>query len=176
SPRRRDGLRDQDTPPSPSAREGGADMNRVRPRQLPRGLFVALPLIALTAAAPPGAGPAEQKPAAAGTPFIFRDVGEEAGLFPRLDGIQGPAAGWGDVDGDGWLDLYVATFHKDGARANLFFRGDGKGKFRLGGQESLRISTRASAALFADLDNDGFPELYVSSMPQPPNAIGGRSL
>ncbi|HKB41019.1 MAG TPA: CRTAC1 family protein, partial [Gemmataceae bacterium] len=81
------------------------------------------------------------------------------------DGIQGHAAGWGDADGDGWLDLYVATFHKDGGKANRFFRGDGKGKFRLDEQESLRISTRASAALFADLDNDGDLDLYVSSMP-----------
>lgn len=101
-----------------------------------------------------------------GNPFDFRDVGEQANLFPTLAGIQGHAAGWGDVDGDGFIDLYVGTFYEEG-KPNLLFRNDGKGKFRLDGQESLRLHTRASGALFADLDNDGDLDLYVSSMPQP---------
>lgn len=96
--------------------------------------------------------------------FVFRDVGEEAGLFPHVAGIRGHAAGWGDADGDGWIDLYVGTFHTQGSKPNMFFRNTG-GKFRLDEQEPLRISTRASAALFADLDNDGDLDLYVSSMP-----------
>ncbi|MCA9071456.1 MAG: FG-GAP repeat protein, partial [Planctomycetaceae bacterium] len=44
-------------------------------------------------------------------PFSFRDVGVEAGLLPAAKGIMGHGAGWGDVNGDGWPDLYVATFH-----------------------------------------------------------------
>src|SRR5262245_55254812 len=139
--------------------------------------FAALPLVALVAASLSAVVPAEQKPSPSHAyPFLFRDVAEEAGLFPHLGGIQGHAAGWGDVDGDGWLDLYVATFHKEGGKANLLFRGDGKGKFRLDGQEAPRISTRASAALFADLDNDGDLDLYVSSMPQPASGLVGCSL
>jgi hypothetical protein len=69
------------------------------------------------------------------------------------------------VDGDGWLDLYVGTFHNQGSKPNLFFHNDGTGKFRPDAQEALAVSTRASAALFADLDNDGDLDLYVSSMP-----------
>ncbi len=68
-------------------------------------------------------GPAsKEKPGFSRYPFVFRDVGDEAGLFPHVAGIQGHAAGWGDVDGDGWIDLYVATFHTEGAKPNLFFR------------------------------------------------------
>jgi enediyne biosynthesis protein E4 len=98
------------------------------------------------------------------SPLAFKDVTESSGLLPHVGGIRGHAAGWGDVDGDGWPDLYVATFHEEGSKANLFFRNSG-GTFRLDEQEGLRISTRASAALFADFDNDGDLDLYVSSMP-----------
>src|SRR5687768_12521595 len=97
-------------------------------------------------------------------PFIFKDVGEAAGLFPHVGGIRGHGAAWGDVDGDGWIDLYVGTFHTDGAKPNFLFR-NRKGKFELDDQKSVRISTRATGIVFADLDNDGDLDLYVGSMP-----------
>jgi hypothetical protein len=108
-------------------------------------------------------------------PFVFRDAGEEAGLFPHLTAIRGHAAGWGDVDGDGWLDLYVGTFFEGAGKPNLFLR-NSKGKFQLDGQEQLRVRGRASAALFADLDNDGDLDLYVSNMPQPAKGLAPCSL
>jgi hypothetical protein len=107
--------------------------------------------------------------------FIFRDVGDEAGLFPHVAGMRGHAAGWGDVDGDGWLDLYVGAFYENSMKANLFFRNN-KGKFQLDGQENLRVGGRPSAALFADLDNDGDLDLYVSSMPQAKKGLAGCKL
>ena len=55
-------------------------------------------------------------------PFQFRDVGKSAGLFPHLTGVRGHAAGWGDVDNDGWIDLYVGTFHTKGAKPNYLSR------------------------------------------------------
>jgi hypothetical protein len=108
-------------------------------------------------------------------PFAFRDTGDEAGLFPGIAGIRGHGAAWGDADGDGWIDLYVGTFHTDGARPNLFFR-NRKDKFELDGQEALRISTRSTGIVFADLDNDGDLDLYVGSMPQPKNGLAGCTL
>lgn len=103
-------------------------------------------------------------------PFRFRDVGQETGFLPAAAGIQGHGAGWGDVDGDGWADLYVGTFHYEGTQPNLFFR-NRQGRFELDDQPQLRISARATGVLFADLDNDGDLDLYVGSMPVPE---GGR--
>ena len=112
-------------------------------------------LVALALAALAG----QEKPA-----FSFRDVTEEAGLLPEVAGIRGHAAGWGDADNDGWIDLYVGTFRSEGSKANLFFRNSG-GKFRLDDQEALRLSTRSNSALFCDLDNDGDLDLYVAGLP-----------
>ena len=37
--------------------------------------------------------------------FVFRDVGDEAGLFPHVSKIAGHSGVWGDIDGDGWPDI-----------------------------------------------------------------------
>ena len=102
--------------------------------------------------------------------FVFRDVGLESGFLPAAAGIQGHGAGWGDVDGDGWADLYIGTFHYKDTQPNLLFR-NRAGMFSLDDQPAVRISTRATGILFADLDNDGDLDLYVASMPAPE---GGR--
>lgn len=97
-------------------------------------------------------------------PFVFRDAGIEAGILPEAGGIYGHGAGWGDVDGNGWIDLYVATFHKAGFKPNKLFTNK-NGKFHFDEQKVLQISSRATGIVFADLDNDGDLDLYVSSMP-----------
>ena len=82
---------------------------------------------------------------AADYPFVFKDVGDEARIFPHVAGIRGHAAAWGDVDGDGWPDLFVGTFHNAGSKASVFLRND-QGKFRLDDHEHLRTSGIGSGA------------------------------
>jgi hypothetical protein len=105
------------------------------------------------------------------TAFTFRDVGDEAGLFPAVAGIAGHGVCWGDVDGDGWPDLYVGTFggHPYGSKPNLFFR-NVKGKFKLDDQKHLQVLGRANGGVFVDLDNDGDLDLYVTN-----HAIDGKA-
>lgn len=111
--------------------------------------------------------------ASAQTQFTFRDVGDEAGLYPHLTKIAGHSAAWGDVDGDGWPDLYVATFggHPYDSKPNQLFR-NVRGKFQLDEQPQLRIFGRASGSVFADLDNDGDLEFYLSNHAMDGKAYG----
>lgn len=135
-------------------------------------VVVALPLVAArqsVAESPP------ERPLPPPPGFRFRDVGEERGLFPALDGIQGHAAGWGDVDGDGMLDLYVGTFFEPNGKRNLLLRG-GRERFQLDPQPAVALPTRSSGALLADWDNDGDLDLYVSSMPRPKSGLAGCQL
>lgn len=97
-----------------------------------------------------------------GKGFVFRDAGDDTGLFPHLGGIRGHGAAWGDVDGSGWPALFVNSFHDAGSKAAMFFRND-KGKFRLDDQAHLRTSGAGSGALFVDLTNNGRLDLYVSN-------------
>lgn len=123
-----------------------------------RSVPPALLLLCLSATPPPASH--------AEGPFVFRDVSREAGLLPAAEGIMGHGAGWGDVDGDGWADLYIATFHYPDTPPNMLLR-NREGKLQLDDQAAIRISTRATGVLLVDLDNDGDLDLYVASMPAP---------
>src|SRR6185436_16844266 len=97
-------------------------------------------------------------------PLVFKDAGDEAGLFPAVAKIAGHGVAWGDVDGDGWADLYVGAFGGApyGSKPNQFFR-NVKGKFELDPQENLRVLGRANGGVFADFDNDGDLDLYITN-------------
>jgi len=107
--------------------------------------------------------------------FVFRDVAAESGLLAHIKGIMGHAGGWGDVDGDGKLDLYVGTFRQAGGGPNILMRQVG-GKFEPDPQMHLRVPARCSAAIFVDFDNDGDLDLYMSSMPHLKLGLAGCKL
>lgn len=87
----------------------------------------------------------------------FNEISATAGVDDAGDG-RGSA--WADYDADGDLDLFVANF----TGANRLWRNDGGAFVEVGAL--LGVDDAASASLsatFADFDNDGLLDLYVSN-------------
>jgi len=117
----------------------------------------------------------------------FEDVTARAGV-----GYSGHSAGalFFDYDGDGLLDLFVANvgnfttdeklvngvfvgredafeghLHPDRAEASILYRNVGQGRFRDVTKETGLVDKSWSGeATVIDVNDDGFPDLYVASM------------
>ncbi|MFQ5968152.1 MAG: CRTAC1 family protein [Acidimicrobiia bacterium] len=92
----------------------------------------------------------------------FQEEGLERGAALSEDGMEqaGMGVGVGDYDLDGDLDLFKTHFSDD---TNVLYRNDGKGNFEDATmQAGLGVETRfvGWGAAIADLDNDGFPDLF----------------
>ena len=119
----------------------------------------------------------------AGAPLLpadeirIRDVTDEAGLREPLSGLLGHGGAWGDVDGDGRIDLFVGGFcdrpneayrPADGPVPMRFFRNIGGRRFRPFSPHGADVFARTSGAVFVDLNNDGALDLYVANNAKPP--------
>jgi hypothetical protein len=111
----------------------------------------------------------------------FADVTRAAGLREPLAGILGHGGAWGDVDGDGHLDLFVGGFcdrpdveyrPARGPVPSRLLRNLGNGKFAPADQPAAEFFGRTSGAVFADLDNNGTLELYAANNARPRRAAG----
>ena len=93
----------------------------------------------------------------------FTDMGAEAGVAFNEDGRE--QAGMGstaaDYDGDGHLDLFKTNFSDD---TSTLYHANGDGTFSdVTAAAGLAINTDALGwgTMFADVDNDGLPDLLV---------------
>jgi len=91
----------------------------------------------------------------------FTDVSEQAGIYGSVIGF-GLGITVGDIDKDGWPDIYVSNdfFERDYLYLNNH---DGTFRERLTDQMKS-ISGASMGADLADINNDGWPDIFVTEM------------
>jgi enediyne biosynthesis protein E4 len=114
---------------------------------------------------------------APGSPDIsFVDVTSGRGVLGPLTGMHGHSAAWGDVDADGWTDLFVGTF-ADRPQEEYRMRGatgPAPDRLLLGGPAGFTVTPgfpsergRTSGNALVDLDEDGDLDLVASRNTRP---------
>ncbi|MEN8116047.1 MAG: VCBS repeat-containing protein [Bacteroidota bacterium] len=91
----------------------------------------------------------------------FKDVSTEAGIYGSKIGF-GLGVSVGDLNRDGWLDIYVSN---DFFERDYLYINNTDGTFSESLEEQMReISLGAMGADMADINNDAFPEIFVTEM------------
>ena len=102
----------------------------------------------------------------------FEDISDEAGISPQ--NIWSSGVTFGDVNGDGYLDIYVCkyVFGEDQLGQNLLYINNGDLTFtELAKEYGLADRGFSVQATFFDFDMDGLLDLYLIN--QPPS-LGNR--
>jgi hypothetical protein len=94
----------------------------------------------------------------------FTDVTRQAGILNPAGRAMGVTVG--DYDSDGWPDIYIANDTME----SYLYRNNGDGTFTNRAMDQAVAfgqhgeATSAMGPIFADYDNDGWPDLFVSDM------------
>jgi hypothetical protein len=99
--------------------------------------------------------------------FTFTDNTDSSGLYIYARGALNHAVVWTDLDGDNLLDLFLGNFsdrpNPTRKVPSQIFRQTAPGRFAEVNAPAVQTLGRTSGGVFADLDNDGDMELYVSN-------------
>jgi hypothetical protein len=91
---------------------------------------------------------------------LYRGDGTRFAAAPAAAGVRqrvwGSAVTWGDVDNDGWPDLFIAAIGPD-----QLYRNNGDGTFTAW-PRGVEDAGWGAAATFTDWDSDGILDLYVA--------------
>jgi hypothetical protein len=91
----------------------------------------------------------------------FTDISEAAGIYGSVIGF-GLGVTVGDVNGDGWQDIYVSN---DFFERDYLYINNKNGTFTESLEnQSHSISNASMGADMADINNDGHPDIFVTEM------------
>jgi hypothetical protein len=95
----------------------------------------------------------------------FTDVGPDAGVSFNEDGREqaGMGSTAGDYDGDGHLDIFKTNFSDD---TSTLYHANGDGTFTdmtFAAGLGINLDALGWGTMFADVDNDGYPDLLVAN-------------
>ena len=91
----------------------------------------------------------------------FTDVSREAGIYGSVIGF-GLGVTVGDVNKDGWPDIYVSN---DFFERDYLYINNKDGTFREELENQMHsISNASMGADMADINNDGYPDIFVTEM------------
>lgn len=91
----------------------------------------------------------------------FVDVSEEAGIYGSAIGF-GLGVTIGDINRDGWQDIYVSN---DFFERDYLYINNADGTFSESIEEQMpEISLSSMGADMADINDDGYPEVFVTDM------------
>ena len=98
----------------------------------------------------------------------FDDVTEESGL---LSFHPTQTAAWADYNNDGWIDLFIGneSFSREDQHPSELFRNNGDGTFTdVAAEVGVAFASGwVKGVAWGDYNNDGLPDLYLSSLMSP---------
>ena len=93
----------------------------------------------------------------------FIDVTKSSGISDAYNTVAGM---WADYDNDGFADLLLVNYQDANGKAeqNILYHNNGDGTFRdVSSESGLNHKDYSSSAAWADIDNDGDLDLFISN-------------
>lgn len=98
---------------------------------------------------------------------VFDDVSQEAGIYGSIIGF-GLGVTLGDINVDGWTDLYISN---DFFERDYIYMNNQDGTFTENLEDQMKsISGASMGADMADINNDGYLDIFVTEMLPEPNS------